>query len=250
MKIGASTLSGFKDKLEENLDYFKDLGLNYVEILHQYPNDEIDTDLLNSYDLNYTIHSPIVNINIASLNRAIRKTSIDEIKKSIDIANKIDSNIVVVHPGNIPFLGRDFEDHIYNLADEAFKELGEYGEDLGVTATIENMPSFEGFMYTNMNQLNNTLEEHDLYMTLDIGHGYHSGHSPNEMYFDRVKHIHIHDNFGDDDSHLALGEGSIDLKHIIQTYESKSYDGIYMIEVNDKDSVKKSFDYLNKNFVN
>ncbi|MDO5847962.1 MAG: sugar phosphate isomerase/epimerase [Methanobrevibacter sp.] len=246
MKIGASTLSGFKDKLVNNLDYFEELGLDYAEILHQYPNDEIDVDSLESYNLKYSIHSPIVNINIASLNKAIRQASIDEIKKSIDLANKLDSDIVVVHPGSIPFLGRDFEDHIYDLADEAIKELGAYGDDLGVKATIENMPAFEGHMYQNMEKLNQTLEDFDMFMTLDIGHAYHSGHAPDEMYFDRVKHIHIHDNNGDDDAHYALGEGSIDLKRIIRKFEDKNYNGIYTIEVNDSDSVKNSLEYLKK----
>ncbi len=246
MKIGASTLSGFKDKLENNLDYFEELGLDYAEILHQYPNDEINIDSLESYNLKYSIHSPIVNINIASLNKAIRKTSIEEIKKSIDLANKLDSDIVVVHPGSIPFLGRDFEEEIYGLANSAIEELGKYGQDLGVTATIENMPAFEGHMYQNMEKLNQTLDEYDMFMTLDIGHAYHSGYSADSMYYDRIKHIHIHDNNGEDDSHYALGEGSIDLKHIVQTFESKNYDGIYIIEVNDKDSVKNSLDYLKK----
>lgn len=247
MKIGASTLAGFKDNVESNMDYFEELGLEYAEILRQFPNDEINIESLESYSLKYTVHSPIVDMNIASLNKAIRKASIDEIKKSIDIARKLDSDIVVVHPGSIPFLGRDYEEKIYDLADSAIRELGKYGDDLGVNATIENMPDFEGFMYKDMERLNQTLEENDMFMTLDIGHAYHSGHSPEEMYYDRIKHIHAHDNNGDDDSHYALGEGSIDLKHIIETFESKNYDGIYMIEVNDKDSVKNSLEYL-KNF--
>ena len=42
-----------------------------------------------------------------------------------------------------------------------------------------------------------------------------------EALFDSIKHIHAHDNYGDDDSHLALGEGSIDLKHIINKFWRK-----------------------------
>ena len=68
------------------------------------------------------------------------------------------------------------------------------------------------------------------------------------MIFDSIKHIHAHDNFGDDDAHLALGEGSIDLKYIIDSLEKKNYDGIYIIEVNDYDSIKKSYEYIKKNF--
>ena len=67
------------------------------------------------------------------------------------------------------------------------------------------------------------------------------------MIFDSIKHIHAHDNFGDEDAHLAFGEGSIDLKYIINKLEEKSYDGIYIIEVNDTDSIKKSYEYMKKN---
>lgn len=244
MKIGASTLAGFKEPIESNLDYFEELNLKYAEIVKQYPNYDIDIETLEKYNFKYSIHAPFVDINIASLNEAIRKTSLNEIKNTIEMANKLDSDIVVVHPGTVPFLGRGMEDKIYEIANSSIKELGDYGNDLGVCVAIENMPSFEGMMYQNMNKLNQTLEDYDMYMTLDIGHAYHSGHSPDEMYFDRIKHIHAHDNNGDDDSHYALGEGSINLKQIISTFESKNYDGIYIIEVNDKESVKNSLDYL------
>ncbi|WP_299521812.1 sugar phosphate isomerase/epimerase [uncultured Methanobrevibacter sp.] len=248
MKIGASTLSGFKDDIQTNLEYFEKLGLDYAEILHQYPNHNPDTDIFESYNLKYTIHSPIINLNIASLTESIRQASVFEIKKSIDFANEIGAELVVVHPGSIPFLGRDFEDKIYELNKQSIKEIGEYGKDLGVTAAIENMPTFEGYMYTNPYELNELLTDLNMSMTLDIGHGNHAGYGPEDMYFDSIKHIHIHDNNGDDDSHYALGDGSIDLKRIVSTFEDKNYDGIYIIEVNEKDWVKKSYDYLKNNF--
>ena len=112
MKIGASTLSGFKDDIGTNLEYFEELGLDYAEILHQYPNQDLDTSIFENYSLKYSVHSPIINLNIASLTENIRQASIAEIKKSIDLANEIDAEIVVVHPGSIPFLGREFKDKI------------------------------------------------------------------------------------------------------------------------------------------
>ncbi len=248
MKIGASTLSGFKDDIETNLEYFEGLGLDYAEILHQYPNQNPDTSIFENYNLKYSVHSPIINLNIASLTESIRKASVAEIKKSIDFANEINSELVVVHPGSIPFLGRDFEDKIYDLNTQSIKEIGEYGENLGVRAAIENMPTFGGYMYTNPYKLNELLEELDMSMTLDIGHANHAGYGPEDMYFDSIKHIHAHDNNGDDDSHYALGDGSIDLKSIISTFEDKNYDGTYIIEVNEMDWVKKSYDYLKNNF--
>lgn len=244
MKIGASTLSGFKGKLEKSLEFIEDNGIEYAELLHQYPNETINTEVTDSFNLKYTIHSPIININIASLSTAIRKASIEEIKKSIDTANEIGAETVVVHPGSIPFLGRDFEKEIYGLTNDAIKEIGDYGKDLGVTAAIENMPAIEGHMYQNIYDLNELLTSLDMFMTLDIGHAHHVGYAPDEMYFESIKHIHAHDNNGDEDAHYALGEGNIDLNSIINKFEKEKYDGIYIIEVNDEDSVKKSLEYL------
>lgn len=74
------------------------------------------------------------------------------------------------------------------------------------------MPTFEGYMYSNPYELNELVTSLDMSMTLDIGHANHAGYGPEDMYFDSIKHIHAHDNNGDDDSHYALGDGSIDLK--------------------------------------
>ena len=248
MKIGASTLAGLTEGLENTLDFIEELGLNYAEIVHQYPDDDIDTDLLESYSLKYTIHSPFMDVNIASLNETSRQNSVKQIKSSIDLANNIDAEAVVVHPGVISFLARYFESQVYETAEKSVEEIGEYARDLGVLATVENMPNFEAMIYQDMYRLDELLTSLDMFMTLDIGHAYHSGYSPDEMYFESIKHIHAHDNFGDDDSHLAFGEGSIDLKHIINTFEKKNYDGIYIIEVNNLDSIEKSYDYIKENF--
>lgn len=248
MKIGASTLAGLKDKLEDSLEFIESLGLEYAEFLHQHPNEFVDSDIFESYNLKYSVHAPFMDVNIASLQKKSRINSVEQIKSSINLANEIDAEAVVVHPGLITFLGRNFKEEVYELANESIKEIGDYAKDLGVMATIENMPAFDSMIYQNMNDLNQILEEYEMYMTLDIGHAHHVGYSADEMIFDSIKHVHAHDNMGDDDSHLPLGEGNIDLKHIINSLEAKNYDGIYIIEVNDRDSIKKSYEYLKENF--
>ena len=249
MKIGASTLAGIEYELEDTLEFIENLGLEYAELVNQYPFEQIDPDVLESYNLKYSIHAPFMDINIASLQEKSRLSSIEQIKSSIDLANKIDAEAVVVHPGLIPFLANKyFKDRVYETTNNSIKQLGDYGKDLGVLTTIENMPTFEGMIYQNLKDLDEILTSYDMAMTLDIGHANHVGYAPDEMIFDSIKHIHAHDNFGDDDAHLALGEGSIDLKYIIDSLEKKNYDGIYIIEVNDYDSIKKSYEYIKKNF--
>ena len=249
MKLGASTLAGIETTLEETLEFIENLGLDYAELVHQFPSENIDADILESYNLKYSVHSPFMDVNIAALQDKSRLNSIGQIKDSIDFANEINAEAVVIHPGLAPFLANKyFLDKVYETANNSIRELGEYSRDLGVLSTIENMPTFDGMLYKNMEDLHELLTSLDMSMTLDIGHAVHAGYSPDQMIFDSIKHIHIHDNFGDDDAHLALGEGSIDLKHIVNSLEEKSYDGIYIIEVNDFDSIKKSYEYMKKNF--
>ena len=249
MKIGASTLAGIEDSLENTLEFIESLGIEYAELVHQFPCEDIDIEILESFNLKYSVHSPFMDVNIAALQDKSRLNSIDQIKDSIDLANRINAEAVVVHPGLATFLAKKyFLDKVYERSNESIKELGEYGNDLGVLTTIENMPIFDAMIYHNIEDLHETLTSLDMSMTLDIGHAKHAGYSPDAMYFDSIKHVHIHDNFGDDDSHLALGEGSIDLNHIVNTLENKNYDGIYIIEVNDYDSIKKSYEYMKKNF--
>ena len=154
----------------------------------------------------------------------------------------------MIHPGLISFLANKyFRKEVFEIANESMIELGAYGDDLGVLTTFENMPAFESMIYENMDELNEFLTDNNLYMTLDVGHANHVGYSADDMIFDCIKHVHMHDNFGDDDAHLPLGEGSIDLKRVVNNLESKKYDGIYILEVNDYDSIKKSYEYIKKN---
>lgn len=244
MKIGVSALATAKEKFENELDYYAELGLDCVEILHDFPNDEFDIDILNSYDVNYSIHSPFNDVNIASLDKHIRKTSIEEIKSSIDLANKIDSEIVVIHPGKITYGARPYEDKVYELNDQSFKELSIYANDAGVYPCFENMPDIEGFMYKDINQLNKIIEEVDGYMTLDLGHAHTNGYVPEDLYFDRVKHIHVHDNDGSDDTHVTLGEGTFNLNNFFDYFAKKQYVDIYLLELHSKESIKNSLDFI------
>ena len=116
MKIGASTLATFNDSLDESLEFIESLGIKYAELLHQYPTEEFDLDVLNSFNLDYTIHAPFMDVNIAALGSKSRTNSIEQIKDSVDLANQIDAKAVVVHPGLIPFLAREMPEEIYKVS--------------------------------------------------------------------------------------------------------------------------------------
>ena len=125
MKIGASTLAELEIGFENTLEFIEELGIEYAEIVHQFPSEHVGKDILESYNLKYTIHAPFMDVNIATLQDKSRLNSIKQIKDSIDLANEIDAEAVVVHPGLASFLAKKyFLDDVYRFADESIDEIG------------------------------------------------------------------------------------------------------------------------------
>ncbi|MDR2830433.1 MAG: sugar phosphate isomerase/epimerase [Methanobrevibacter sp.] len=244
MKIGVSSLAVYDGDLFKSLDFVEKLKIKYFEMSTEYPNNNLNTELLKSFNLKYSIHSPTTDINLASLNKTIQKASISEIKNSIKIANEIDADIVVVHPGGFSFLGEPCENKILNRSRESLKICRDYGKEYGVNPVIENMPNHEGFIYKDIYELNDLLNEIEMDMALDIGHAFTNGFREEELYFDLVKHVHLSDNFGDKDLHLPLGKGKIDFKKIMYKFKKKNYDETFILEIKDKNEIANNIEYL------
>ncbi|AUB57100.1 MAG: sugar phosphate isomerase/epimerase [Methanobacterium sp.] len=247
MKIGVSTLALYPQPLDRVLEFLEERNVHYCEIINEYPYHEIDDDLLDSHKVKLTVHSPLSDINLASHNQAIRNSSIEEVKKSMDRAVAWNSDLVVVHPGCMPIMGKKIEEKIlqYNL--ESLLECATYAYDIGVYMCVENMPEIEGLLYQDLNELNCLLEEINVFMTLDVGHAHNSGFSSEEMFdYPLIKHVHLSDNDGTFDQHNALGTGSIDFDSLFKNIEEASYDGILMVEVKNPQDILQSLDYIEK----
>ena len=244
MDFGVSTLALHPAPLNITLEYLEGLGINYCEIINEYPLDRIEEDLISSYSLKFIVHAPISDVNIASPNKRIRRSSIMEIKSSMDLAAHLDSDKLILHPGSVPFLARAYKDKIlgYNL--QSLKELKKYADDLGVTLCLENMPRMEGYLYNNLKELQELVEELEIMATLDIGHAHTMGYTTKDIRIELVGHIHLSDNDGLKDSHNALGTGSINFPELFKNL--KGYNGILTIEVKGKKELIESLTFLEK----
>jgi len=91
-------------------------------------------------------------------------------------------------------------------------------------------------------------------LTLDIGHGElltakNTSYSLIETYAERIKHVHIHDNYGGDtpadDLHLPLGQGNIAFKPILLALCKSGYNRTITLEVPPQ-SLKQGKEILEK----
>ncbi len=251
MNISVSTLALAPKPLHNVLECLDDRGLKYCEVINEYPYNSITKDTVDSYDIKITIHSPLSDINIASYNDTIRRSSVSQIKNSIDIASSIEPCLVVVHPGQIPILGKKFREKILINSKESLAECSKYAEDKGVMLCVENMPNIDGLLGKDINELHELVEEIGAYLTLDIGHAHNMGFKISEMLKSPlIKHIHLSDNDGSFDNHNAIGSVDIDFKSLFNELNKISYDGILVVEVKDPQAVTESLNYLKNNFNN
>ena len=247
MKIGVSTLALFPMSLKEILDYLESINVKYCELMLEYPYNEIDPDLVNSYSIKTSIHTPLSDVNIASLNESIRKASVEEVIKSINLASKVGSEALVVHPGHMAFLARKFQEKIRENSLVSLKECSRFAEERGIKLCVENMPDMEGMICKDLDELNELVQEIGALMTIDVGHAHNVGISIDEILkYDNIGHIHLSDNDGSFDNHNAVGSKDIDFKSLFEGLNEKKFDGILVVEVTNKDEILESLDYIKK----
>ena len=251
MNISVSTLALSPKPFEKVLECLEDRGVKYCEVINEYPYNSIDKDVIDSHNIKITVHSPLSDINIASYNDAIRRSSVSQIKNSIDLASSIEPGLVVVHPGQIPILGEKFREKILDNSKDSLLECSKYAEDKGVMLCVENMPDIDGLLGKDINELDEMVEEIGAYITLDVGHAHNMGFEIAEMLKSPlIEHVHLSDNDGSFDNHNAIGSVNIDFESLFKELMNRDYNGILVVEVKDPKAVGESLDYIKNNFKN
>ena len=218
MPIGISTLCTF-GKTYSTLDQLLTLKIEVLEILEDWK-DRINKnrvkrlrEIKRSNDILYTVHSPILAVDIATSNARIRALSTRLIMESILHASEIEAELVVVHPGMHSPLQHLIPKINWDLNRESLRTIIAYGEDLGVTVTVENMPVNTPCFLQTVEEFQTLANEGlPLYITLDVGHANTVSQLQPFLEFmkDRILHIHLHDNKGSNDDHMVVGTGTID----------------------------------------
>jgi len=197
-------------------------------------------DILPSYDICYSVHAPICDINIASIYDSIREASLKETIGTIEAASKLDIDRVTVHPGLSSMSVRGIEDRYIAKAKESMIELEKASAEYGVHVAIENMPEMYFFLGRTASELSAIVEGTDLDICFDIGHANTTGQidAMIDMFGDGIFNVHIHDNKGTNDEHLTIGAGRIDFQKVLSKMEF--YRGNYVIEARSLESAIES----------
>ena len=231
MKVCYSDLVLITNEIIENVEKLIQHGADVVELLMDGDKwDEMEAlfpslvEQLHTLDVAYTVHPPAWDINLTSENKAIREASFLEYKKAIEFASKIHAHHVVIHPGFC--FAPSFDKELGKQRAKMYiHQLCEIAKPLNVTLAIENV-GYNGTSLFTQEEYVHFLDDVDssAKYLIDIGHANLNGWDIASTIYhvkDRLVGLHIHDNDGNGDQHLPIGEGTVDWDSIFDVLRTE-----------------------------
>lgn len=217
-------------------------GYDGIEIQTDYlPQDEGGLHhaacLLEKSGLLCNLHAPSGDINIAAANAGIRRESIAQVKRVIDLAKEFCADVVTVHPGRLSSL-RENPSEKWEVLLESLGEIGEYARKAHVKIGLENMEQRLLEIVLSPEDLNRAAaafcENEFTGVTLDLSHFCTAGFSAKDI--PRIAlpifNLHFSQCVGRKPHFpLDVPGGTADLAASMQVLLSGGYRGAAVIEV-------------------
>ena len=239
-KVGVSMLFCLGGSFAQTVKRLGSVQTRYVEIVDDgvqaLSKARVATlkEAAKSLGLQYTLHAPFADINIASPSKDILNASLKRLKQSMVYANELDAKVWVFHPGAKTGISQFYPGAEWKQNVESLKLLYRAGEEYGLNIALENLPGKYWFLMHTPEEFMRFYRETGLPLgiALDLGHANLEGQ--NESFFsllaDKIVHVHASDNDGSDDQHLGIGKGKIDYGWFKETMDRIGYDKTVVVE--------------------
>ncbi|HUO34676.1 MAG TPA: sugar phosphate isomerase/epimerase family protein [Candidatus Acidoferrum sp.] len=187
-----------------------------------------------------------VAISISDPERIRRIDAMDEVKRALEVAERIPVPYLVQHLGT----GRQSADpRKFDAAFNSLEHLSVFAKSRGVTIALENTADELGSP-ASLHQFLTETHLHDLKICFDIGHAQIEGGVASgwEILRDRAVLLHIHDNHGDKDEHLLPWSGSVDWPAALEALSSVPAALPLVLELKEQSPHEPSLDEIRKSF--
>ena len=242
----------------------KRLGFDYVEIGIEEPNatprilmaqkDDI-VSALTQYALVPLGHTAYW-VGFGSSHEEVRQGWVREAKEMIHTASQLGIRLLNFHfNSRLGMVGRtesSKETFLQNFTN-SMEELTRFATQDRLELMLENVPHEYGHPLESLASFSQVMKEVPaLKFHLDVAHAFIENRMKGvkeylDAFNDRLAHIHIHDNHGEQDEHLPLGNGKIDFKKVVKLLKEIDYDRTITFEVfTSRSDAVRSMRYLKK----
>jgi sugar phosphate isomerase/epimerase len=219
------------------------------EANHWLPNIQNEVkELLETTNMKLSIHGPYSDVNLGAFDLGTRKYAVKVFLDIINICSELGIGPVTAHPGVIGPIQHWDRPRALKYTRESLEMLVKEASDNSMLIALENMPEMRFTTCQTAKEIEKTMNGLNIGMCFDIGHA-HTTNQMSEMMAlkDKFINVHVHDNLGDRDAHLPLGQGTIDFSVL---KELTGYKGNFIIEskVPEVEEALASKQYLEKLF--
>ena len=207
----------------------------YIEVMDEGLHRLDTAELLQSFSCRFSIHAPSRGTNLASLLEPIRRASVEVMADCFSVAAEVGAG-VVLHPGY--FAWEEEREKAWQQLGRSLADLHIHAQERSVDFFVENMGNWDYFLLKTPGEFSRIGAAS---FALDVGHA-HQNHCLDGFLRLPARHYHLHDNDGTEDSHAAIGDGTIDFGAVMDVVNRSGIDPI--IEVTDLPGVKTSIERL------
>ena len=191
-----------------------------------------------------TSHGDFFDVIVFSADSKIAELSRMRVRQSMEIAKRVKAGAVIFHTNYEPFLTAELYRENWRIKNEEFfREICEEYPDINVY--MENMfdqtPDELRLLAQRMSDVDN------FGVCLDYAHAYISATAVSVWVKELapyIRHVHINDNDGENDLHLAVGEGVINWKKFLNLKNEYFPDATILVETTPLDKQAKSLEFM------
>lgn len=196
-----------------------------------------------------TMHAPFMDIWPGAADEDVRRLSLEKMKRTMGIAADLESMLVVMHFNYDPIYYRQQFPQWLERAARFFSTL--LDEHAGPLIALENIAEPTPYIVL---QLLKKAGQPRLVHCFDFGHHHVFARIPFAEWLFYLApqnhiHFHLHDNPGDFDDHLALGQGNIDWQEVKTTIAGLPCPFSIALEPKSTDVRNASTAYYRKHFL-
>jgi sugar phosphate isomerase/epimerase len=196
---------------------------------------------LDEAGIRRTIHAPFMDLSPGSFEPLLREITGRRFHQVMDAALLVRPRVVVFHPGYDKWRYGETRDRWLAESIPLWQEMVERSEESNCIIAVENI--FEEEPSTLLDLLT-CVDSPRLRHCFDMGHWNLFHKVGLEDWFSALgpfmAETHIHDNHGQKDEHLPLGEGNLDSRLIFSLLERYAPDAVRTIEAHTRERLERA----------
>lgn len=159
-----------------------------------------------------TLHGPFLDLNPMAFDSLVQEATRVRYEQTYEVARRLGAKKIIFHAGFIPsvYFLEGWSERMVDFYERFLEDKSDEIEIL-MENVLDPLPG-------PIREVAEQIRHPAFGLCLDIGHAHCYSEVPVDQWihelFPYIRHLHLHDNMGNHDSHLALGAGSINLEPV------------------------------------